>query len=57
MTEIVSGQSRQPIELFPWLMLLFVVSLVVESYLANRFYKPEPQNEPQPAGAGGGLTT
>jgi hypothetical protein len=46
LTEIVTGQSRQPIELFPWLMLLFVASLVVESYLANRFYKPEQQIAP-----------
>src|SRR5262249_21225512 len=45
LTEIVGGSSRLPIELFPWLMVLFVASIVIESYLANRFYKPEPQTE------------
>ncbi|MFL5331194.1 MAG: BatA domain-containing protein [Gemmataceae bacterium] len=30
---------RQPVELFPWLMLLLFMLFVVENLLANRFYK------------------
>ena len=41
LADALSNRSRQPIELFPWLMLLFVGVIVVESVMANRFYKPE----------------
>jgi hypothetical protein len=47
-SEVISSRTRQPLELFPWLMLLFVALIVGESIMANRFYKPEPLTEASP---------
>ncbi len=41
LSEAVASRTRQPLELFPWLMLLFVGLIVAESIMANRFYKPD----------------
>jgi hypothetical protein len=41
LSDVISSRTRQPLELFPWLMLLFVALIVSESIMANRFYKPE----------------
>jgi hypothetical protein len=30
---------RQPIDLFPWLMLLLLFTLAIENLLANKFYR------------------
>jgi hypothetical protein len=40
-------QSRwsQPLELLPWLLIILVLALAAENFLANRFYREE-----QPAG-------
>jgi hypothetical protein len=38
--DAMKDQFRQPVELFPWLMVLLLLVLVVENFLANRFYKP-----------------
>jgi hypothetical protein len=35
----MEGQFKQPVELFPWLMLLLLVALAVENWLANKFYR------------------
>jgi hypothetical protein len=37
--EGMEGQFKQPVELFPWLMLLLLVALAVENWLANKFYR------------------
>jgi hypothetical protein len=37
--EILSGKFTQPIELFPFLMILLLLVLAVENLLANKFYK------------------
>lgn len=47
-------RTRQPLELFPWLMLLLLILLAVENYFANRFYRREPATEDA---APGKLTT
>jgi hypothetical protein len=48
----MEGQFKQPVELFPWLMLLLLLALAVENYVANRFYRAPPQ-EGEPAAAAG----
>jgi hypothetical protein len=35
----------EPIELFPWLMILMLFLLALENLLANRFYRQEPAGE------------
>jgi hypothetical protein len=37
--EALKDQFRQPVELFPWLMVLLLLVLVIENFLSNRFYK------------------
>jgi hypothetical protein len=49
--DALEGQLRQPVELFPWLMLLLLVVLAVENLLANRFYRQKPQVGGEAAGA------
>lgn len=44
--DAMEGQLRQPIELFPWLMILLLLVLAVENLLANRFYRKEEPGEP-----------
>ncbi|MFM7131836.1 MAG: hypothetical protein ACKO0V_21020, partial [bacterium] len=36
------GLARVGVEFFPWLMLLLLVVMTLENYLANRFYREEP---------------
>lgn len=38
---------NEPVELFPWLMILLLLFLAIENLLANRFYRA---NEPREAG-------
>jgi hypothetical protein len=40
--EALQGHWKQPLELFPWLMILVLLALAVENLLANRFYRREP---------------
>lgn len=40
--DALEGQLRQPLDLFPWLMLLLLLALVVENLLANKFYRDSP---------------
>lgn len=37
--DAIDGQLRQPIDLFPWLMLLVLFALAIENLLANKFYR------------------
>jgi hypothetical protein len=37
--EALRGHWKQPLELFPWLMILVLLALAVENLLANRFYR------------------
>jgi hypothetical protein len=39
LTDILSGKFTQPIELFPFLMILLLLVLAVENLLANKFYR------------------
>jgi hypothetical protein len=39
----MSGQWSQPVELFPFLMVLILFVLAVENLLANKFYRREPE--------------
>src|SRR5262249_36909538 len=43
LTDILSGTFTQPIELFPFLMILLLIVLVVENLLANKFYRKKQQ--------------
>jgi len=47
--EGMEGQFKQPVELFPWLMLLLLVALAVENWLANKFYRKLPEEISGPA--------
>jgi hypothetical protein len=37
--EILKLKYNQPLELFPWLLILVLLLLVIEAYVANRFYR------------------
>jgi hypothetical protein len=39
LTDILSGKFTQPIELFPFLMILLLLVMASENLLANRFYR------------------
>jgi len=39
LTDILSGKFTQPIELFPFLMILLLLVMAVENLLANKFYR------------------
>jgi hypothetical protein len=39
--EALQGRWKQPLELFPWLMILVLLALAVENFLANRFYRQQ----------------
>jgi len=43
--EALQGHWSQPVELFPWLMILLLLALAVENLLSNRFYKREAATE------------
>ncbi|HLW66916.1 MAG TPA: hypothetical protein VKS79_16495, partial [Gemmataceae bacterium] len=51
--DLISSRFRQPMELLPWLMAILLIGMALECYLANRFYKKEPEPdtvmEAQPA--------
>src|SRR5262249_50353336 len=42
MKDALQDHWTQPVDLFPWLMILLLLVLAVENLLANRFYKREP---------------
>jgi hypothetical protein len=44
--ESLQGHWNQPLELFPFLMILLLLVLAVENLLANKFYKKESENNP-----------
>lgn len=48
MRDALQNHWTQPVDLFPWLMILLLFVLAVENLLANRFYKREPV-EAEPA--------
>ncbi len=41
--QVIESHWAQPIELLPVLMLVVLVALAVENFLANRFYRREPE--------------
>jgi hypothetical protein len=45
--EALQGHWKQPLELFPWLMILVLLALAIENLLANRFYGREKLSEPE----------
>jgi hypothetical protein len=45
LADAIQGHLLQPIELFPWLMILVLLVLAVENLLANKFYKRGAQEE------------
>jgi hypothetical protein len=47
------GLARVGVEFFPWLMLLLLLILTLENYLANRFYREEPAVVPAMTTQGG----
>jgi hypothetical protein len=46
LSDKIKGHWLQPLELFPWLMVLVLLVLAVENLLANKFYKRGRQEEP-----------
>lgn len=47
------GLARVGVEFFPWLMMLLLVLLTLENYLANKFYREQPAKVPVIAVQGG----
>ena len=45
LADAVQSHWLQPLELFPWLMILVLVVLAVENLLANKFYKRQTPEE------------
>jgi Aerotolerance regulator N-terminal len=43
--DALQGHWSQPIELFPWLMILVLLALAVENFLANKFYRQQGKEE------------
>jgi hypothetical protein len=39
LSEIISGKIGHPIDLFPWLLIAVLMLLVLEGFVANRFYR------------------
>jgi hypothetical protein len=48
--DALQGHWSQPVELFPWLMILVLLALAVENFLANKFYRQEAREENGSAG-------
>jgi hypothetical protein len=46
--EALQGRWRQPLELFPWLMIFVLLVLVVENLLANKFYRRPAIEDAEP---------
>jgi len=40
--DVLKLKYDQPLELFPWLLILVLMLLALESYIANRFYRSKP---------------
>ena len=49
--EALKGMWSPPFDLLPWLMLLVLLVLVVESFLANKFYHRPPAEADNPGAA------
>lgn len=47
------GLARVGVEFFPWLMMILLVVLTLENYLANKFYREKPAAVPVMVGQGG----
>ncbi len=45
LTDILSGKFTQPIELFPFLMILLLIVLAVENWMGNKFYRRKRATE------------
>lgn len=43
--DALQGQWGQPVELLPWLLLVVLVALAVENFLANKFYRREAEED------------
>ena len=43
--DALQGHWSQPVELFPFLMILLLLVLAVENLLSNKFYRREPGEE------------
>ena len=50
LSDLLDRHFRQPVELFPWLMILLLVALAVENLMANKFYR-QPAAEAKKAAA------
>ncbi len=50
MKDKLDQRYRQPLELFPWLMLILLMVFAVENYFANRFYRHEQATTPETTG-------
>jgi hypothetical protein len=48
--DALQGRWKQPLELFPWLMILVLLALAVENFLANRFYRQQEPKSNSPIG-------
>ena len=40
MRDVLATKFNQPIDLFPWLLILVLLLLAAEGVIANRFYRP-----------------
>ena len=47
--EALQGHWTQPVELFPWLMILLLLALAIENLLANKFYRRDSLEEKEEA--------
>ncbi len=45
LTQVMEDRMRQPMELFPYLMVLLLLILALENLLANRFYRREMETQ------------
>ena len=50
LSELLDTHFRQPVELFPWLMILLLLVLALENLMANKFYR-QPAAEAKKAAA------
>jgi hypothetical protein len=41
--DALQGHWNQPVELFPWLMILVLLALAVENLLSNKFYRRQTE--------------
>jgi hypothetical protein len=45
LSDSLQGRWRQPLELFPYLMIFLLLALACENLLSNKFYRREPVQE------------